>query len=199
MVRVNSTLVCQNRSIAYKSLYLMRVIVQYHAPPTIDGTDSHGNVYFKVPRPANCLFTGRVELLVRIKAILHSDNTASYKQQRRFVITGLGGQGKSEICLQVANSLKEEYIHYEEVLIVYQLTEIASGAYFGSTPISLPPLSVTLSPLQSYSGTRLRLSLKHFKSLQLHNEAGSSSSIMPMTRSLTTRSTFHLGITVLFS
>jgi len=58
MVRVNSilvptTLVRQNRSIAYKSLYLIWVIVQYHAPPAIDGADSHGNVYFQVPRTAN--------------------------------------------------------------------------------------------------------------------------------------------------
>jgi adenylylsulfate kinase-like enzyme len=57
----------------------------------------------------NSLFTGRTELLVRIQAVLRGNTTSSNKQ-KRFVITGLGGQGKSEICLQVANSLRDEYV-----------------------------------------------------------------------------------------
>lgn len=76
---------------------------------TIDTTaNTHGNVHWKVPRTANSLFTGRTELLVGIQAVLRSDVTSN--KQKRFVITGLGGQGKSEICLQVASLIKDEYV-----------------------------------------------------------------------------------------
>ncbi|PVH68023.1 TPR-like protein [Cadophora sp. DSE1049] len=93
-------------------------IVHNYASRTIDSAASYGNVYFKVPRTMNRLFTGRAELLFRIQAIiLRSDTTASHSQQRRFVITGLGGQGKSEMCLQVANLMKDEYILFKALFI----------------------------------------------------------------------------------
>jgi hypothetical protein len=61
-----------------------------------------------VPRATNGLFTGRTELLLKIQKALHSDSTSATKTQKRFVITGLGGQGKSEVCLQVANMMRDE-------------------------------------------------------------------------------------------
>ena len=59
----------------------------------------------------NTLFTGRADLLAQIQTALRSNTTpVNVNQQKRFVITGLGGQGKSEICLQVANLLRDEYV-----------------------------------------------------------------------------------------
>lgn len=84
----------------------------------VTSADSRGNVYFQVPRTVNSLFTGRTELLSRIQTVFLSDTSFS-KKQRRFVITGMGGQGKSEICLQVADLLKDEYIHFKKLSIVY--------------------------------------------------------------------------------
>ena len=63
-----------------------------------------------VPRAINDLFTGRVELLARMQQTLRHEITSGTSKQRRFVITGLGGQGKSEVCLQVANLVREEYV-----------------------------------------------------------------------------------------
>lgn len=63
-----------------------------------------------VPRTTNTLFTGRGELLLRIQKVIRCSQTASPDKQKRFIITGLGGQGKSEICLQVANQMREEYV-----------------------------------------------------------------------------------------
>jgi phage/plasmid-associated DNA primase len=63
-----------------------------------------------VPRPVNDLFTGRSELLLRIQKAIHCDQTSSPSKQKRFVITGLGGQGKSEICLMVASQMRAEYV-----------------------------------------------------------------------------------------
>jgi len=70
-----------------------------------------------VPRTVNDLFTGRGELLPRIQeAIQYS--TSSSNKQKRFVITGLGGQGKSEICLQVANQMRDQFVFTSLTLIV---------------------------------------------------------------------------------
>ena len=65
-----------------------------------------GNKHWNVPRIVNPLFTGRAALIERIERALRSDS----QQQKRLVITGLGGQGKSEICLKVANNLRQEYV-----------------------------------------------------------------------------------------
>jgi putative protein kinase ArgK-like GTPase of G3E family len=57
-----------------------------------------------VPRSVSTLFTGRTEVLSKIKNALRKES----EQQRRFVITGLGGQGKSEICLKIVDQLRTE-------------------------------------------------------------------------------------------
>ncbi|KFX98191.1 hypothetical protein V490_02429 [Pseudogymnoascus sp. VKM F-3557] len=67
-----------------------------------------GNLHWIVPRPVNNLFTGRTELLFRIKEAL-SINSLSTDERKIFVITGLGGQGKSEICLKVATMMRKEF------------------------------------------------------------------------------------------
>jgi hypothetical protein len=63
-----------------------------------------------VPRMVSSLFTGRVELLCRIKNALQSDGTTQNREQKRLVIIGIGGQGKSEICLKAANMMREECV-----------------------------------------------------------------------------------------
>ncbi|KFY88696.1 hypothetical protein V500_06177 [Pseudogymnoascus sp. VKM F-4518 (FW-2643)] len=81
-------------------------------------SDTHGNKHWIVPRPVNNLFTGRTELLDRMKKALSvidtsltdkqkADINISPDKQKIFVITGLGGQGKSEICLKVASLMRE--------------------------------------------------------------------------------------------
>jgi phage/plasmid-associated DNA primase len=71
-----------------------------------------------VPRAVNDLFTGRGELLLRIQKAIHCDSTSSSDKQKRFVIAGLGGQGKSEICLQVASQMREKFVFMPLILLV---------------------------------------------------------------------------------
>ncbi|RDW83502.1 putative kinesin light chain 1 protein [Coleophoma crateriformis] len=66
-------------------------------------------LHWRVPRVVNELFTGREELLDRIQKALRYDNNSFVKKQKRFVITGLGGQGKSEICLKIASLMQKEF------------------------------------------------------------------------------------------
>jgi hypothetical protein len=74
------------------------------------GANIHGNVHWMVPRAINSLFTGRSDILSRIQRALQSESMSVAQFQRRFVITGLGGQGKSEVCLQVASLMKQKYV-----------------------------------------------------------------------------------------
>lgn len=55
----------------------------------------------------NNLFTGQTEIIAKI--INAISNSRQKTQQHRFIIAGVGGQGKSEICLQIANKLRQEY------------------------------------------------------------------------------------------
>lgn len=83
------------------------------------GADTHrlrldaepaGNVHWIVRRTLNSVFTGRTELLDRIQSILRVDKASDTEEQKRFVITGLGGQGKSEICLKIATLMREKCV-----------------------------------------------------------------------------------------
>ncbi|KAA6409764.1 MAG: kinesin light chain 1 [Lasallia pustulata] len=68
------------------------------------------NIHWKVPRTVNTLFTGRTKVLNTVKQALCSDSGASnVDKQKRFVITGLGGQGKSEVCLSIANITRQHF------------------------------------------------------------------------------------------
>jgi tetratricopeptide (TPR) repeat protein len=63
-----------------------------------------------VTRSVNHLFTGREGILSKIEEILQrSFEETDVFFQRRFVITGMGGQGKSEICLKIANTMRQRY------------------------------------------------------------------------------------------
>ncbi|KAL4885234.1 hypothetical protein BJY04DRAFT_214571 [Aspergillus karnatakaensis] len=64
------------------------------------------NVHWAIPRATNSLFTGRKN---ELKEIISSLISRSPSVQTRFVITGIGGQGKSELCLVVANELRNRY------------------------------------------------------------------------------------------
>ncbi len=92
------------------------------------------NVHWLVPRAVNTLFTGRTEVLNTIKNAICSDQkTHGIKQQQRFVITGMGGQGKSEVCLKIADMVRQEYVGSRILLVrlCASLIAIASGAFSG--------------------------------------------------------------------
>lgn len=69
-----------------------------------------GNVHWFIPRVVNPLFTGREDIGNRLQNALcpdgHSKPGASY--QRRCVIIGLGGTGKSEVCLKFAYAHRQK-------------------------------------------------------------------------------------------
>jgi len=59
------------------------------------------NKYFRVPHNVSSIFTGRdVITQVLQKKILGSTDSKARKQQKRFVLYGLGGSGKTQFCLK---------------------------------------------------------------------------------------------------
>lgn len=66
------------------------------------------HTHWVVARPRNTLFTGRGDILQELDFAIR-DTVYSYTRQAqcRIVITGMGGQGKSEICLQLAHRLRQ--------------------------------------------------------------------------------------------
>ena len=65
-----------------------------------------------VPRAASRLYTGRQELGKRLAHMLLFDPSAPPIQQRTFAIIGVGGTGKSEVCLKFAEDHRDEYVEF---------------------------------------------------------------------------------------
>jgi hypothetical protein len=63
------------------------------------------NEFYVVPHAASEHFTGRNEIRERLSGALLSCRTS--KTQQRFVLYGLGGSGKTQICLKFAEDNRE--------------------------------------------------------------------------------------------
>jgi hypothetical protein len=65
-----------------------------------------------VTRSSNTLFTGRDDILDGLEATVRASVQLSPPtMQCRIVISGIGGQGKSEICLQLAQRVQSLLDH----------------------------------------------------------------------------------------
>ena len=77
--------------------------------------DISTNRIWSVPRTVSNLFTGRTDIIAKIMNAI--SDSRHMTQQHRFIIGGMGGQGKSEICLQIANKVRQEYVKTNSVEI----------------------------------------------------------------------------------
>jgi hypothetical protein len=84
------------------------------------GRKTPGNVHWVVSKSANGLFTGRSELITRIQGAFHPEKDDITTEQKRLVITGMGGLGKSEVCIRAANLMREEYVLPRMIFIFWK-------------------------------------------------------------------------------
>ncbi len=63
-----------------------------------------------VPRATNPLYTGREELGELLTQSFSYNPSTPPKRQRTFVIYGIGGAGKSEVCLRFAEDHRDKYV-----------------------------------------------------------------------------------------
>ena len=69
-----------------------------------------GNVHFYIPHPPSSMFVGRDEELNELKRLLTHSESERFDSTRILVITGMGGIGKSEICIKLAHDIREEFV-----------------------------------------------------------------------------------------
>ncbi|KAL7948403.1 hypothetical protein V8C42DRAFT_314325 [Trichoderma barbatum] len=67
------------------------------------------NVHYMANKLPSALFTGRDEVVQTIVDAIDPSLGGSKPLHKRFVITGIGGQGKSEVCLNVASKLRNQF------------------------------------------------------------------------------------------
>ncbi|KAI9790079.1 MAG: hypothetical protein M1816_005549 [Peltula sp. TS41687] len=76
---------------------------------------NHNNIlgsykqYFEVPNLLSPVFTGRDEDLQRLAVSLAARKPSEEQDQRRYVLFGLGGSGKTQICLKYIERYRERY------------------------------------------------------------------------------------------
>ncbi|KAJ5133888.1 Tetratricopeptide-like helical [Penicillium atrosanguineum] len=68
------------------------------------------NMHFDVPQNVSSYYTGRLKQLEELKVILKVDQSRELQDhQKRFVIYGLGGSGKSQFCCKFAQDNREHF------------------------------------------------------------------------------------------
>jgi hypothetical protein len=66
------------------------------------------NEYFDTPQQVSSIFTGRKELLRELAEFFISPPGTSHdSQQRRFVVYGIGGSGKTQFCCKFAEDNRD--------------------------------------------------------------------------------------------
>lgn len=68
------------------------------------------NKYWVVPRGSSALFTGRAGVVGKLEQVLRSSSVKDEIGQNRYVLVGMGGVGKSEICLKVAEIVRQRSV-----------------------------------------------------------------------------------------
>jgi hypothetical protein len=71
------------------------------------------NKHFEVPHLLSPVFTGRHEDLQRLTQSFEVGPLPQVGFQRRFVLFGLGGSSKTQICLKYIQEHRERYVRYE--------------------------------------------------------------------------------------
>ncbi|KAI4161334.1 MAG: hypothetical protein LQ342_005001 [Letrouitia transgressa] len=82
----------------------------YYGNSLPSSPSSFSNKYFEVPRNASSVFTGREEIYGQLQARCLPSSTLNLRgQQKRYVVYGLGGSGKTQICLKFVEEYREEF------------------------------------------------------------------------------------------
>ncbi|KAK0099981.1 hypothetical protein ONS95_013201 [Cadophora gregata] len=68
------------------------------------------NRHFSVPKPVGSSYTGRTAYLQELASTIeHNTSPQQYSTQKRFVVEGLGGSGKTQFCCRFAELNREKF------------------------------------------------------------------------------------------
>ncbi|KAL8973869.1 MAG: hypothetical protein Q9197_001887 [Variospora fuerteventurae] len=116
-------------------------------------TTSH--MHWTVYRSRNPLFTGRDDTLCQLEATVRDAvNGSSYRGQCSIVISGMGGQGKSEICLQLAYRVRQMCTPLHPVIVIP--LPLTTSSFWG---VFWVDVSTTSSAKNDFSNIAKKLSI----------------------------------------
>ena len=71
-------------------------------------SSSSYNKYYCIPHNLSAIFTGRDDIIQKIyEGFFPSDTKKRHIEQKRFVLYGLGGSGKTQTCIRFAQEYRE--------------------------------------------------------------------------------------------
>lgn len=65
------------------------------------------NRHFDIPQGVSSIFTGREDVSQRVEDSFFASNVYSSRQQRRYIVHGIGGSGKTQFCCKFAQDHRE--------------------------------------------------------------------------------------------
>lgn len=68
------------------------------------------NHHFDIPQSVSSVFTGRDPLLRELRDLIVPPRGITRDQQRRLVVHGLGGSGKTQLCCKFAEDNRDRYV-----------------------------------------------------------------------------------------
>jgi flagellar biosynthesis GTPase FlhF len=71
------------------------------------------NEHFNIPQPVDSNYVGREDKAERLAEIFFSHVQGQPEEQRRFVIYGVGGSGKTQFCCKFAQDHQQRYVQKE--------------------------------------------------------------------------------------
>ena len=75
------------------------------------------NKFFYIPQVVSSIFTGREDVASAVaNSLLQVDGIATARQQRRFVIHGIGGSGKTQFCSKFAQDHRERWVMASRII-----------------------------------------------------------------------------------
>lgn len=77
-------------------------------PDVCAASASSNNKHYCIPHNLSTIFTGRDNIIQKIyNRFLSSDPGEKTLEQKRFVLYGLGGSGKTQACIKFAQDYRE--------------------------------------------------------------------------------------------
>jgi len=78
------------------------------------------NKHFSIPEPVSSIYTGREGLLEDLRRMMFAPAAATHGHtQRRFVIYGLSGSGKTQFCCKFAQEHRQRWVFSTQNLDSY--------------------------------------------------------------------------------
>lgn len=68
------------------------------------------NKHFHIPQAVSSIFTGREDISREVEAALFTQDPEVARQQKRFIIYGIGGSGKTQFTCKFAQDFRERYL-----------------------------------------------------------------------------------------